>query len=113
MPVFLEQRPVNAEQAAFFSRVLRDDSDARARLQDQLATGEGCIYAGIFNGAPVAMALVRGRPARLEQLVVHPATRGRGVGTEVLRLLAREQPGLEIPPALSVLAARAGLGSAG
>lgn len=109
MPVFVEQRPMTGEQEAYFSRVLRDDPEAQASLLAHLEDGTGEIWAGIFNGSPVAMALVSAAPARLAQLVVHPATRCRGVGTEVLRLLAREKPGLELPPALAQLAARAGL----
>ena len=109
MPVFVEQRPMNADQLAHFSRVLRDDPDQRDQLARAIEAGNGDLFAGVFNGAPVALVRVGEQPPQVLQLVVHPATRQRGVATEVLRLLARQRPGLRLPPALATLAVRSGL----
>lgn len=109
MPLLLEERPLDHDAPAHFSQVLRDAPDAAEALR--MAQPEGHrLVAGIFNARPVAMLLLREDSDTLvvEQLVVHPATRNRGVATELLRL-AGQRWSLRWPTELAPLAARAGL----
>lgn len=91
MPISLEFHSPNAELAQHFSKVLRDDPDYAAELGQALDAGRPVVAAAHFNGAPVAVALLNG--ATLEWMVVHPATRGRGVGRDFLRLLEKHHGG--------------------
>ena len=80
MPISLEFHSPDAELAQRFSKVLRDDPDYAAELGQALDAGR-----------PVAVALLDGDA--LAWMVVHPATRGRGVGRDFLRLLEKHHGG--------------------
>ena len=90
MPISLEFHSPDAELAQRFSRVLRDDPDYAAEPGQALDAGRP-VAAAHFNGAPVAVALLDGDA--LAWMVVHPATRGRGVGRDFLRLLEKHHGG--------------------
>lgn len=109
MPLLLEERPLDHDAPAYFSQVLRDTPDAARALAAARPESQRLV-AGVFNGRPVAMLILRenGDLLEIEQLVVHPATRNRGVATELLRLAARRWS-LRWPAELASLAAKAGL----
>lgn len=110
MPLEISARPLDAEQLAELAGVLRDDAEISARLSAAAGNPAYRLWVGIFNARPVSIALVESleSSAVLRELVVHPATRGRGVGTDTLRLAARQQP-FSCPANLAELAKRAGL----
>ena len=118
MPLEINEHRPGPETPEHFARVLRDSPEARQALEqaleqaqkEALESDEPRILEGIFNARPVAMLLARRQSEgwRLECLVVHPATRGRGVGTETLRWAATLLQPLEVPATLRELAARAG-----
>ena len=64
---------------------------ARAAELGQALDAGRPVAAAHFNGAPVAVALLDGDT--LAWMVVHPATRGRGVGRDFLRLLEKHHGG--------------------
>lgn len=84
MPLIIQLHPVTATSGTHFARVLADQPAVRQQL-DQ-AGADALLVETIFNGQPVALLLARKREngCRAEALVVHPATRGRGVGGETL-----------------------------
>lgn len=110
MPLELSERPLSEDQRDYLAKVLKQDEAARNALEAAHDTGNHRLLAGVFNARPVAMLLLRGEGDcwTVEQLVVHPATRGRGVATELLRLAARTL-NLSWPPTLDALAHKAGL----
>lgn len=110
MPLMLEEHALDTDPGDVLDRVLRDDPDA-ARALAAARPGTHRLYLGIFNARPVAMLLLRreGDAFTVEWIVVHPATRGRGVATELLRLAGVRTPTLRCPQALAALARRAGL----
>lgn len=95
MPVIVEPRYDIADIEADLRRVYEDfpgatADDCLASIADGLANG-GVFYAGIFNGRPIAGALVRG-PAdarRISLIAVRALTRGRGVAQRLLDEIAR------------------------
>ncbi|WP_101674790.1 GNAT family N-acetyltransferase [Alloalcanivorax mobilis] len=95
MPISVEFHPSRPELAQTFAQVLRDQPDYAAELE--LALGENRdLVAAHFNGKPVAVALLHGN--QLAWMVVHPATRGRGVGRDFLRLIEKRLGhGVELP----------------
>ncbi len=111
MPLEIHEHRPGPETPEYFARVLRDSPEARQALEQALESDDTRILEGIFNARPVAMLLARrqGEGWRLEWLVVHPATRGRGVGAETLRWAAALLQPLEVPDALRELGARAGI----
>ena len=90
MPIHIASHALTAEQAALFVNVLRDDPSYREKLDSAVTQGEQRLFAAHFNGKPVGVALLAGASPQLEWMVVHPATRGRGVGRDFLRLLEKE-----------------------
>lgn len=115
MPLEIREHSPGPASAEHFSQVLREDPTARTALERAVAetgTGEEGWQAleGVFNARPVALALLHESPEgwSLHCLVVHPATRGRGVGTDMIREALRRQPSLALPDSLASLAARAG-----
>ncbi len=106
MPLEIHSRPLDNSQLTDLAGVLRADP----ALAEQLSAAQGRenahLWVGIFNARPVSVALVEAGQLRL--LVVHPATRGRGVGTDTLRLTARQQA-FSCPQSLAKLAHRAGV----
>ncbi|MCG8392607.1 MAG: PanM family protein [Pseudomonadales bacterium] len=89
MPISAESHPLSPEQAATFDQVLRDDPQYREKLDTAVATGGKRLFAAHFNGKRVAIALIEETQPRLDWVVVHPATRGRGVGRDFLRLIGQ------------------------
>lgn len=111
MPLLVEENSNAEGRDSHFARVLRDEADTRALLASIGDDSAWRVFEGIFNGSPVALALIE-RDAdhwMLRRLVVHPATRGRGVGSEMLRQLARQVEGLHMPDSLLPLARKAGI----
>lgn len=83
MPLIIQPHALNADSQQYFARVLSDQPQLLASLADGQ---QRLLIEAIFNGQPVALLLAE--PANTgctaTALVVHPATRGRGVGTELL-----------------------------
>lgn len=86
MPISVEFHPPHPELAETFTQVLRDQPDYAAALALALQENHD-IAAAHFNGKPVAVAVLRGD--QLAWMVVHPATRGRGVGRDFLGLMEK------------------------
>lgn len=113
MPLEITQFPLDNGHIDQLTSVLRDNNDVLTALTQVCETsvaGFTQLWVGIFNAKPVSLALLEQENAqwRITQLVVHPATRNRGVGTETLRLIALRQP-FQTPTSLQILAQRAGL----
>ena len=111
MPLLVEEHAREGELEGHFSRVLRDEPDTRALLAGIGQGPDWRVFEGIFNGSPVALALLERDSDHwmLRRLVVHPATRGRGVGAEMLRQLSRQVEELHLPDSLLGLARKAGI----
>lgn len=109
MPLIAREHQCGSESPDYFSRVLREDPETSARLASP-APGLRVIE-GHFNGSPLAVMLVDEGPAGpvVTALVVHPASRGRGVGSTLLRQASALLPGLSWPDELRALADKAGL----
>jgi hypothetical protein len=95
MPVVVEPRYDIAAMAPDLARVYADfpgsNADACVASIAQALTGDGVFYAGIFNGKPVAGALVTG-PAdarRIRLIAVRAATRQRGVSLRLVDEIGR------------------------
>lgn len=110
MPLELSERPLSEDQRDYLAKVLKEDEAAQAALAAAHDAGDYRLLVGVFNARPVAMLLLRRKADcwAVQQLVVHPATRGRGVATELLRLAGRAV-NLSWPPVLNALAHKAGL----
>lgn len=109
MPVEVLEHPLTAQSPEHFARVLREQPEKADRLSP--AADRRALEAR-FNDRPVGV-LIATREAgqwRIETLVVHPATRGRGVGTSLLAGAAKHLGELQIPDELAGLAGKAGLG---
>lgn len=98
MPITVEFHPARPELAQTFAQVLRDDPHHALELQRTLQLGasragaDGSrIAAAHFNGRPVAVAVLHGE--ELAWMVVHPATRGRGVGRDFLHGIEKKLGG--------------------
>lgn len=111
MPIQVSEHTLTSESRTYFSRVLRDDAEARKALEQALSRPDFFAFEAVFNGRPVALLLLqRQREGSYPvTLVVHPATRGRGVGTEFAGQVAHYLPKLRMPPECRAFAARAGL----
>jgi ribosomal protein S18 acetylase RimI-like enzyme len=90
MPLIVNEIAIAEATSAGFINVLKADSEIAGALTRAAAQAEGRLFQGIFNARPVALARVvaAGEGWRLAEIVVHPATRGRGVGKEMLRQTA-------------------------
>jgi len=110
MPLEIRSFPLDSAHLDELAGVLRQDQPIAADLASLPGSAHHQLWVGIFNARPVSLLLLEQRDADwwASQLVVHPATRGRGVAAETLRLAARQQP-FRCPPALATLAQRAGL----
>ncbi|MCC1495808.1 acetyl-CoA sensor PanZ family protein [Alcanivorax sp. 1008] len=87
MPLIVSEIAITEASSADFANVLKADSELAKALASAAEQGEGRLFQGIFNARPVSLARViaAGDGWKLSQIVVHPATRGRGVGKEMLR----------------------------
>lgn len=110
MPLEIRQFSLDKPYLDQLGAVLKQDSDVQTTLEGPLIAEETQLWVGIFNARPVSVALLQrqGSDWTVTQLVVHPATRGRGVAAETLRLAAKHQS-FSWPDALNTLAERAGL----
>lgn len=115
MPIQVSEHPLTAKSPDYFAQVLREDPEAREALQFAVERQGVSALQAVFNGRPVALLLLRQQDGRHwpETLVVHPATRRRGVGTEFARQASRRLgESLAIPEQCREFAARAGLADA-
>ena len=87
MPLIVSEIAVTEATSADFANVLKADPEIAKALTGAAEKAEGRLFQGIFNARPVALlrVLANGDGWRLAEIVVHPATRGRGVGKEMLR----------------------------
>lgn len=87
MPLIVSEIVVTEAASADFANVLKADPEIAEALAAAADKAEGRLFQGIFNARPVALlrVLPDGDGWRLVEIVVHPATRGRGVGKEMLR----------------------------
>lgn len=90
MPISIQAHPLSQEECQAFEQVLRDAPQYRQKLVDAVADGHGRLFAAHFNGQPVAIALIEENQPQLAWMVVHPATQGRGVGKDFLRLIGQQ-----------------------
>ena len=90
MPLIVNEIAITEAGSADFANVVKADNEIAKALADAAEQGEGRLFQGIFNARPVALARVVAVAEgwRLCEIVVHPATRGRGVGKEMLRQTA-------------------------
>jgi len=95
MPVVVEPRYDIAAMAPDLARVYADfpgsSADACVAGIAEALARDGVFYAGIFNGKPVAGALVTG-PAdarRIRLIAVREATRRRGVSLRLVEEIGR------------------------
>lgn len=110
MPLIAREHHPGADSSQYFARVLKDQPQVSARL-DTAADQDLKVIEGHFNGRPLALLLAA--PASegwaVTALVVHPASRQRGVGATLLREACRLLPGLTWPTELDAVARKAGL----
>ena len=87
MPLIVSEIAVTEAASADFTNVLKADPGIAEALAAAAGKAEGRLFQGIFNARPVALLRVVADSDgwRLAEIVVHPATRGRGVGKEMLR----------------------------
>ena len=90
MPISVEAHTLSENQCEAFAKVLRDAQQYRQKLADAVASGQGRLFAAHFNGQRVAIALIEEKQPQLAWMVVHPATQGRGVGKDFLRLIGQQ-----------------------
>jgi len=85
MPLIVQIHHHCADTPRYFAKVLSDQS----ALQQTLAQADDStlLVEAIFNGQPVALMLgtKQAEGCLMHAVVVHPATRGRNVGTELLQ----------------------------
>jgi GNAT superfamily N-acetyltransferase len=87
MPLLLNEYTEPAAALSELDQVLREDPQVAEAIAAADPDHHRLVVA-IFNGRPVAALLLRrdSNQWQAEQLVVHPATRRRGVARELLRL---------------------------
>ncbi|WP_111657984.1 acetyl-CoA sensor PanZ family protein [Isoalcanivorax indicus] len=110
MPLIAREHRPDADSIHYFARVLADQPQVSAELASAADRGLTVIE-GHFNGRPLALLLAAPAAAgwQVTALVVHPASRQRGVGATLLREANRLLPGLTWPTELAPLARKAGL----
>ena len=87
MPLIVNEIPISEGDSSSFANLLKADSELATALANAAKSAEGRLFQGIFNARPIALARVVANDDgwQLCEIVVHPATRGRGVGKEMLR----------------------------
>lgn len=85
MPLIVRTHEADEQTSTYFARVLSDQPAVKRQLES--VDEQRLLVEAVFNGQPVALLLASRQPqgCRVEALVVHPATRGRGVGKELAR----------------------------
>lgn len=109
MPLIAREHHLNSDSAEYFARVLRDQPEIQAQLA--AAPAGTRFIEGHFNGKPLALLLAEpaGDGWHVIALAVHPASRGRGVGSTLLAQASTLLPGLGWPACLEGVARHAGL----
>lgn len=108
MPLVVQQHCITPNSASYFARVLSDQPGIAVYLAKKLAhqldaetstcsqqnPDSMIIIEAIFNAQPVAVLIATAHASgcTVEALVVHPATRGRRVGRELLQKGAQLLP---------------------
>ncbi|MEY1662920.1 hypothetical protein [Isoalcanivorax beigongshangi] len=109
MPLIAREHSFTPDSADYFARVLADQPELLQSLrQDQPGRR---IIEGHFNARPIAILVAEaaGDGWQVTALAVHPANRGRSVGSTLLAGAAGLLPDLAWPDSLTGVAARAGL----
>ncbi|MCK0537142.1 GNAT family N-acetyltransferase [Alcanivorax quisquiliarum] len=109
MPLIAREHHLNSGSTEYFARVLRDLPEIQAQLAAPPAGTR--LIEGHFNGKPLALLLAEpaGAGWQVKTIAVHPASRGRGVGSTLLAQAGALLPGLGWPDCLEGVARRAGL----
>lgn len=91
MPLEIKQSPLTPNTLDHFDQVLRDRPEERNRLAAAVDEAGTRLFQAIFNGRSVGLLLLRETDVRpvVDTVVVHPATRGRGVGRTLLEQAGR------------------------
>ncbi len=91
MPLEIKQSPLTPNTLDHFDQVLRDRPEERNRLAAAVDEAGTRLFQAIFNGRSVGLLLLRETHAQpvVDTVVVHPATRGRGVGRTLLEQAGR------------------------
>ena len=86
MSLEIKQSPLTPRTLNNFNQVLRENPRERERLLEAVDTDGTRLFEAIFNGRSLGVLLLGDSESqpRVESLVVHPATRGRGVGRALL-----------------------------
>lgn len=86
MPLDIEEQPLTHKSLERFEQVLRDTPAEWDRLHASIDDERARLFRAVFNGRAVGLLLLHetATGARLDSLVVHPATRGRGIGRALL-----------------------------
>lgn len=95
MPISIREENKTADTLAQFEKVLRQDPEQREACRASADSEQARWFGAHFNGQPVGLAVLAEQ--RLLTLVVHPATRQRGVGREFLRLIEQRIGTLTLP----------------
>lgn len=112
MPLFvqkIEPQSLSSEEInSRFQRLLQQQPAQLEQLPECIAGTDTAVIEGIFNGQPVVLAMLKQAQQgwQLDYLIVHPATRQRGVGTDMLKQLLNLYPGLTVPESLADLKAK-------
>ena len=91
MPLEIQQSPLAPSTLERFKQVLRDRPDDHRRLSEAVDETETRLFHAIFNGRSIGLLLLREVHAHpvVDTVVVHPATRGRGVGRALVEHAAK------------------------
>lgn len=86
MSLEIKQSPLTPRTLEHFDQVLRDRPNEHQRLAEAVDETGTRLFQAIFNGRSVGLLLLRETHAQpvVDTVVVHPATRGRGVGRNLL-----------------------------
>jgi ribosomal protein S18 acetylase RimI-like enzyme len=91
MSLEIKQSPLTPRTLEHFNQVLRDRPDEYHRLTRAVDETGTRLFQAIFNGRSVGLLLLRDTETQpvVDTVVVHPATRGRGVGRSLLEQASR------------------------
>ena len=110
MPIEIREHRPDENSPDYFAQVLREQPEQAHALYPGKAGAR--VIEAIFNARPVGILVALPRAEGgwgTELLVVHPATRGRGVGSTLLAGAARLLGELQPPADMPGLVRRAGL----
>lgn len=106
MPLICQEHTVAEHSPAYFSQVLREQTELLDTLNNWPMGWRA--FEGVFNGQPLALILIAPVTGgwEVKALAVHPASRHRGVGSTLLQSVAKQVPTLQWPSNLQALAER-------